>query len=380
MVNTSSPHRYAYIDALRGYAVLGVISVHTSQNVPNLQSPLSDLAASGRFGVQLFFVASALTLMLSWHARSDGALPFYIRRLFRIAPMFWLAIPLYYAIYGLGPRYWAPDGVTWQDIAATATFLHGWHPRSINSVVPGGWSIAVEMTFYAVFPFLAYWLQSWTRVIGALVVSIIFARIAGVSVQHALPALTPDQPEYLIQAFAGLWFFNQLPVFLIGFVTFFALRDIRLPQALVRAGLLLSMTAILLLPFLRIPAPANVQYSLCFGVFAFSLGRGAGRYLVNRPIRKLGKISFSAYLWQFAVLFALNDTPQWMGGWKEALGLDASANSSVVFFVMLSIVVSITAVLSAITYRFIEQPMIAVGGRIARLCRVNDEAALSFLW
>jgi peptidoglycan/LPS O-acetylase OafA/YrhL len=30
-----------------------------------------------------------------------------------------------------------------------------WHPNSINSVVPGSWSIAAEMTFYLVFPALA---------------------------------------------------------------------------------------------------------------------------------------------------------------------------------------------------------------------------------
>ncbi|UFW43506.1 hypothetical protein BcanWSM471_10700 [Bradyrhizobium sp. WSM471] len=36
----------------------------------------------------------------------------------------------------------------------TATFLHGFWPDSVNSVVPGDWSIAAEMTFYLVFPLL----------------------------------------------------------------------------------------------------------------------------------------------------------------------------------------------------------------------------------
>ena len=40
---------------------------------------------------------------MSWHARSDGTYPFYIRRLFRIAPMFWLAIPFYIMI-----QWWSP--------------------------------------------------------------------------------------------------------------------------------------------------------------------------------------------------------------------------------------------------------------------------------
>src|SRR5262245_32766165 len=82
---TSTMPRYAYIDALRGYAILGVISVHTSGAVPHLGGRLRDLATSGQYGVHLFFVVSALTLVMSWHARSDGTYRFYIRRLFRIA-------------------------------------------------------------------------------------------------------------------------------------------------------------------------------------------------------------------------------------------------------------------------------------------------------
>ena len=64
---------------------------------------LSLRVATGQFGqrdsargVELFFVVSALTLCLSSAARSNReALPtlnFYIRRFFRIAPMFYIAI------------------------------------------------------------------------------------------------------------------------------------------------------------------------------------------------------------------------------------------------------------------------------------------------
>jgi len=58
--------------------------------------------------------------------------------------MFWLAIPFFLLLTGKGAPAW--------EVATTALFVHGFHPQTINSVVPGGWSIAVEMTFYAVFP------------------------------------------------------------------------------------------------------------------------------------------------------------------------------------------------------------------------------------
>ena len=248
--NKSTVHRYAYIDALRGYAILGVITVHTSGTVPHFGGRLRDLATSGQYGVHLFFVVSALTLLMSWHTRSDGVYPFYIRRLFRIAPMFWLAISFYIMLYGgLHSGFWAPRGISWWDISATILFLHGWHPASINSVVPGGWSIAVEMTFYAILPILVIALRSWAKVGLAFFLSILLALFA----ERILPAMMPDEPEYLIYLFGYLWFFNQLPVFLIGFAVFFSLRDFNFPKAVLSTGVALSLTLIILMPFLRIP-------------------------------------------------------------------------------------------------------------------------------
>ena len=54
-----TPHRYAYIDAIRGYAILLVIAVHSSQYFSDLPDAVRTLADQGARGVQLFFVASA---------------------------------------------------------------------------------------------------------------------------------------------------------------------------------------------------------------------------------------------------------------------------------------------------------------------------------
>ncbi|HWV80394.1 MAG TPA: acyltransferase [Hyphomicrobiaceae bacterium] len=167
-----TPKHHAYVDALRGWAIFAVLIVHTSQHVPGIEARAFWIAEEGARGVQLFFVASALTLMLSWRSRDDGALPFYIRRFFRIAPMFWLAIVGYYLLRGADRGFWAPGGLTWWHISLTAAFLHGWHPATITSVVPGGWSIAVEMTFYAIFPLLIVWCSTLQKACLAFVISL----------------------------------------------------------------------------------------------------------------------------------------------------------------------------------------------------------------
>src|ERR1700749_4071032 len=63
--------KYGYIDALRGYAVLLVITAHAGGMFPLLPYPLKSLTNFGVHGVQLFFLMSCVTLMLSW--RSDEA-------------------------------------------------------------------------------------------------------------------------------------------------------------------------------------------------------------------------------------------------------------------------------------------------------------------
>lgn len=131
-MSTDTKH-LAYIDALRGYAILGVIATHAAG--PELAWPLRLVTDQGARGVQLFFVVSALTL--SWRERHDGVVPFYIRRFFRIAPMFWLAIVFFPIVDHLAPaiRLWPPLTVSWPDILATVTFTHGFflHPPSTAS-------------------------------------------------------------------------------------------------------------------------------------------------------------------------------------------------------------------------------------------------------
>jgi peptidoglycan/LPS O-acetylase OafA/YrhL len=200
----TSPRHYAYIDALRGWAILGVIVFHVSQYFPGLEYPLRTIVGEGARGVQLFFVISALSLMLSWHQRADGIAPFYVRRFFRIAPMFWLAIIFFVALDGFGPRQWAPAGISWWQVVVTALFLHGWHPESINSVVPGGWSIAVEMTFYALFPLLVIACSSLARTIAVLLLSVLAAAAVNGAAAVILEPALPHQPQYLIDAFSIL--------------------------------------------------------------------------------------------------------------------------------------------------------------------------------
>lgn len=116
--------RLEYLDGLRGLAICGVLLIHIGQSIDGLGAPLANFAAYGFRGVHLFFIVSALTLMTVSRDRLFDARSFYIRRFFRIAPMFYLAIAFYTCLYGLGPHPGAPEGISILDILLTALFDH----------------------------------------------------------------------------------------------------------------------------------------------------------------------------------------------------------------------------------------------------------------
>src|SRR5947199_8521127 len=95
--NRSAPRHIPVFDALRGYAILAVLVVHTRialrQAIP---AKLSMVLGFGEHGVQLFYLVSACTLFWSLANRTSAdrapIRAFFTRRLFRIAPMFYLAI------------------------------------------------------------------------------------------------------------------------------------------------------------------------------------------------------------------------------------------------------------------------------------------------
>ena len=167
MNNTHIDSKVKFIDALRGIAILLVVMVHTMQHNP-IKMPdffVFVLSLCSR-GVQLFFITSAITLFLSYNRRSKSEqnikINFYLRRFFRIAPMYYLAICYFLFQDGFGPRYWLGDqtNITEVNIFSNFTFLNGCNPYWITSLVPGGWSITVEMMFYLFIPFIIRYVQS----------------------------------------------------------------------------------------------------------------------------------------------------------------------------------------------------------------------------
>jgi exopolysaccharide production protein ExoZ len=358
-----------YIDALRGYAILGVIAVHATVAAPGLEWPLRLIAEQGARGVQLFFLVSALTLMLSWRERGDGLMPFYIRRIFRIGPMFWLAIVFFVAIEASGLSvgdWWSPPAVSWPNILATVTFTHGFHPSSIMSIVPGGWSIADEMTFYLLLPLLVATLRSWVTTVWAFVAAVCLSMLVAALAHYGW--LFPGLDRQLVEQFAFVSFPNQFPAFLAGILVFHLLGALpgSAPPNALHAGLGIALAAIIAIPFAAMALQGDlvhttylmpILYTLPFALGTWCLAKGGGGFMINRATRYIGKVSYSAYFWHFPVLGLIDHARLfWFGppvpAWLQFLAIFAAA-------------VTLTVGVSSMTYRLVEAPMVRLGRRLA---------------
>src|ERR1700709_1046568 len=224
--------RVAVLDAGRSIAIVGVVAVHLSFQFPNLPKSVALIARMGQYGVQLFFVISAITILMTLEAERERfsrsghiTLRFYIKRFFRIAPLYYTAIVIYGLISwgALRSGYehaWVLGTHSFADILLNVLFLHALSPSAINNVVPGGWSIGVEMLFYLLAPLIFFFTLNRVRLVFASVVVFAVSAIAMWLVGcDGTPACDVENNTFLY-----FWPPVQVPCFIVGMWSWFAFR------------------------------------------------------------------------------------------------------------------------------------------------------------
>ncbi len=289
----------AFIDALRGLAILMVIVTHVSPATPGVSSLVSNLCSYGRMGVQLFFVLSAFTLCLTFAGRMNepyAVKKFYIRRYLRIAPMYYLGI-LFYT--GLLIANHGVESVSFANLASHFLLLHGLNMAAFNNVVPGGWSIGVEFLFYLIFPFIFRKVYSSRN---TLLTTLFFSIVVSFCLYSYLVFVAKiDVNAYSL----GYWnFINQLPVFIIGFYLYFHFNSRREYNTILLCLIFLGATAASLLLYMLKPLFSTVLIPIASAVSFYALTFLFSRYrfLANRLLQEIGKVSFSMYLIHFIIV------------------------------------------------------------------------------
>jgi peptidoglycan/LPS O-acetylase OafA/YrhL len=276
--------------------------------------------------------------------------------------MFYLA----FAVYCLAPALFKghdfpPPGT----VLGTLSFTNGWNPTWLlgaNDVVPGGWSIGVEMSFYIVFPLVFLTLRNFPRALAAL----LLALIADIATWGPLLRHAPIADTELWERFAFVWLPNQLPIFLFGICVYFVLfgHAGRLTTFFrngdrVRNGcwFALAMAILLIVPQWIVDPRAVFLYGAAFALLALCLYRQPYRWLVNAPLRHIGKISFSGYLTHFAMLQVARKV-------LAKAHADTHLMPDLYFVATVLLALAGTVVVSTVTYRFVEVPGQALGKRL----------------
>jgi len=344
--------RLRELDGWRAISVLLVIVYHVAWfQHHDLLSPHVHLAAvvssCGPLGVKVFFVISGFVIcrLLMLEEKRYGAVSlkgFYIRRLFRILPPFYLYLATVCVLLSAGL---IVD--FWRGILGGALFLYDFDPFKRGSWFAGHtWSLAVEEQFYLTFP--ALWVvagETGRRRIFPVVFCLIAAWNLSVAIWGWDQFTNPDTRS----GFACISFgvvvaiFEQRARALAKAVPAVAVAACALCLFWHPNGIWTDWKSALFESFFTPPAIALL--------LVFSLERGAAlrAFLCWKPVQAVGLTSYGIYLWQ--QLFA-----------APSKFFTASGQPIPHLLPLLLVVVPIS-------YLFIEKPAMELGKSLAKRMR-----------
>lgn len=353
--------RLGGIESLRALAATMIIIYHMVL-LPNPDMPipayLDFIKTKFGLGVPLFYVLSGFVLAYGYIDKLNSrqnAVKFYIRRFFRIAPLFYLMIIVWMIVATIRSGSFNLD---LHDLVLNVTFLFGFVPGKHESMVWAGWSIGIEMIFYLIFPIIAILVRNVRSAILIFAVSLLVG-------SDAYKSLTAAG----IGSFAYMNLLTHMPYFTAGVLAFevwkaMGLRESRgIGLALLAASLIASILLITL-PGVA-SAMAQVKgmslalycWSAVFLALVLSVALWQPAFIVNRLSTKLGSISFSLYLLHPPAIVLLRDVYKWV---HAGIGSDLMS-----FLCNAVITMTIVSVASLVTFRFVEMPGMAWGRRVA---------------
>jgi peptidoglycan/LPS O-acetylase OafA/YrhL len=365
----AAPRETRYIPTLDGWRAVAITIVMLQHSSDQLESafgswtsPVTDVFHDhGRFGVFIFFAISGflITSLLVDERLRVGRVDlkaFYIRRAFRILPPLLLVLAVF-GLLGAADVIPVPSG-KWLG----SLFF-------VQNYTPGGswylghfWSLSIEEQFYLFWPLALSvlgprrGLKVCMTLIGAVCVWRYVDLAAGISKDWPTGFIdrTDTQVDGLMWGclMALLW---VRP----GFRERIASLTAGWRWWLVLAALVVSQAATITQPFGQ-----SVQLAIRPALVALVVvgtvaqpQRATSRALEIRPLRYVGRISYSLYLWQQLFLV-----------W------DDFASPRLQALQRFPISVGCAFLCAVLSHRFVEKPTIRLGRRFAARVRVGDDA------
>lgn len=364
--------KLASLESLRGLLALWVLTAHVAARVISEGSILrfhARAALEPLLPVYVFMILSGFVIFHLLDRQRERYGAFLLRRFFRLAPLYFAVLLAAvwmqpFELRTLDHLFWRnahiDDAIRIHHETVTHFWAYLWpHLVLLQGLTPGtllpdanftfldqGWSISLEWQFYLLAP-LAFWLAVRQRYLG---LGLLAAALAGLS----------------LAGYPSIGFLpNQFVWFALGIASFYVWRHghwfARLDPR--THDLLLPAIGVLLFLLLHNPWPVLIWLLVLDVILAERAGLKTNitttlRHVLELPLLQwLGRISYSVYLMHIGVLYvvlrAITRFDEHMGGWKVlALALPAT--------------VILTLMVSALTYRWIEVPGMALGRALGK--------------
>ena len=362
--------RIPALDGLRGIAILSVLLWHSAFVLESKNRVISDLLAVGKLswsGVDLFFVLSGFLIggiLLDARDSPNYFKTFYVRRAYRILPLYAATISLFLlwqflqhvlAIGGSDPSVVPIPSLAY--LTFTQNFLMAYWATFGVSGAGMTWSLAVEEQFYLTAPVLV-------RKIGrSRLVAVLICVVIGAPLLRALLYYRLQRGDFAAYVLMPC----RADALSLGVLSAVLVRDTRLWQFVSgRQPLLYWAAGILLVPlgwlmYLRcgpMATPMIVAGYTLLGLFytcclliALSNTGWIQRVLCHKWLMRLGTIAYCTYLLHVTLIDLCRHT----------LGLKFVEDSNPIQVVGGVLGTVLTLVIASLSWRFFEQPMLRRG-------------------
>ncbi|NJD24365.1 MAG: acyltransferase [Betaproteobacteria bacterium] len=344
------------VQAMRGIAAIFVVCFHASGVLNNVyaQKNLGTLLfGSGYFGVDLFFIISGFIIVISTNDTSKQLpVAFLIRRFFRIVPMAWVGTILMHFL------------IKNNDIIflLKSLFLipkeNERPPFFGYSLLSVAWTLTYEVIFYIVF---AYAMRLWSKGRSLIASLILTLMIFGLqTLLYQMYTLVPgDAPVTESSSFiAPIVSLMANPLFF-EFIFGMVIAELYISKFNIELRVAKYLFLFAVIYFLFVYASGfraghgitriGHACTLLFVAFVF-FEKSAGRLPIPEFILYLGKLSYSIYLIHLIVIFFVNNYNGDVEIFRAASG-----------FSRLLLVLTLTISISALIFRFVENPVSRFG-------------------
>jgi exopolysaccharide production protein ExoZ len=275
---------------LRAIAALMVAYYHTRIQVPALTPYLmhSGVIDGERLstGVDIFFVLSGFVMMITSRDSRPGE--FFVRRLIRVAPLYWLLTLVLAVLAILAPGLFRTTTISVTFILKSLLFIPYQNPTQdfdVRPILVPGWTLNLEMFFYAIFA-LALFAPKRLRLVAT---GIVFGTLVTVG------ALLPHPRSTAVLAF---FMQSGISEFWLGMLLgdFYRRGWLRMPMigaaVLIAAGFTVLLDPMPVLADVRVSSPFAAA-AIVLGVVSIEQTRGIGPV---SGLTLLGDASYSLYL------------------------------------------------------------------------------------